>query len=269
VKKKSTIKAELDYFKTACEFKDKLFSIIGHDLRSPLSSIKGLLTLLDDDELSQNERKYFIAILLNAVDASLQTLDNLLGWASQKSYGAILNTKTKEERINLRNLVSEVICFAKHHSSKKDIVIVNNVASDIAVKADLQQLTFVLRNIASNGIKFSYHGGEIIIEGSPGSEMVEIAVKDQGIGMSQQDIDSLFQIDKRRSRKGTGDEEGTGLGLIFCKEFIKYNGGLYGLRAMVKRGLRSRLPLRVQINSLHLLRCLLLLFIHFDDFILL
>lgn len=244
LEKELTIEAELNYFKTSCEFKDKLFSIIGHDLRGPLSSIKGFLMLLEDEQLSDGQRKAFSETLRHGVDASLETLDNLLGWASQKYYGTILNVKTKEETINLHNLVSHVIGFVRHHSAKKDIALVNNTLSGINVKADLQQLTFVLRNIVSNAIKFSYQGGKVIIECNLVDEMVEIAVIDDGMGMSRQDIDALFQIDKRLSRKGTDDEQGTGLGLIFCKEFIENTGGNIWAGSDGKKGTTFRFTVK-------------------------
>jgi signal transduction histidine kinase len=225
LKDKSSIEAELEALKNANAFKDELLSIIGHDLRSPLTTIKGILDLFEKGLLSENEQSAALKELKERVDSSLHTLDNLLGWASQKAYGNILDMKTKDERLNVYYLVEKAADFTRHHAQKKSILIINNVPADMYVIADMEQTSFVLRNLIGNAIKFSYQNKDVIIEAAYVNQMIAVSVIDRGIGISQERLKTLFQITHRSSGTGTSDEKGTGLGLIFCKEFVENNGG--------------------------------------------
>jgi two-component system sensor histidine kinase/response regulator len=216
---------ELKNLRSANAFKDKLFAIIGHDLKSPLNNVKGTILLLQDDTLSPNERKEILSMLLSSVDNSLQVLNNLLDWASQKYYGGILNVKTKDERLSMFELVNQSISFVKYHAVKKIITVTNKVPLNVFVNADLQQMLFILRNLISNAIKFSYENAEVIVEAVLNGKVVETSIIDLGTGISDKRISSLFQIDTRSSQEGTSNEKGAGLGLILCKEFVEDNGG--------------------------------------------
>lgn len=219
------IRQELERLRKANAFKDKLLAIIGHDLKGPLNNIRGILPLLQEEDVPTQDKAQLLDLLRTAVESSTEMLDNLLDWASQNYYGDALGVKTKETQINLHNKVSRAISFVQHHAAKKKIQIVNAVPLNLTVNADIQQVFFVLRNLIGNAIKFSYANTEVRIEGKLTEDVVEVAVIDKGIGMSPERISSLFQIDKRSSLEGTQNEKGSGLALILCKEFIENNNG--------------------------------------------
>jgi signal transduction histidine kinase len=207
------------------KFKDKVFSIIGHDLRAPFNSAKSLVDLLENDLLTKEERTVVLHELRAGVEVSLQTLDNILGWASQGYYGSILNVKTKVEPLNIRKLADKMMLLYNHLSAQKNVRFINNVEDNVHVAADLEQISFVLRNITSNALKFSHQGGAITYSTETNKETVIISVKDEGTGMTPDMIASLFKITTRFSKEGTTNEKGSGLGLIFCKEFVENNNG--------------------------------------------
>jgi signal transduction histidine kinase len=207
------------------QFKDKIFSIIGHDMRAPFNSARSLVELLEDDLLTPEERKAALGQLQASIDVSLQTLDNLLGWASQGYYGSVLKTKTLIERLEVGPLVEKTMQLLAHPAAQKNIRFINEVLPGIVVAADLEQLSFVLRNIAGNAIKFSYTGQAITFTACENGDTVVIAVHDTGVGMTKSMISALFRIATRFSKEGTVNEKGSGLGLIFCNEFIENNHG--------------------------------------------
>lgn len=233
----SVIRKQNDALIESIQFKDKVFSIIGHDMRSPFNSAKSLIGLIENELLTQEEKRDALTELKEGIDVSLQTLDNILGWASQGYYGSIMNAKTKMESISLYNAVDRVARLFSHIANKKRIVFINNIAPDIFVNADLEQLSFVLRNLTSNALKFSFEGQNITFSAKideNGKTMVSI--RDEGIGMTQDMLASLFQVSTRFSKEGTGKEKGTGLGLIFCKEFIRNNNGDIWVESEPSRG---------------------------------
>ncbi len=244
-----SIQAELDALKDANAFKDELLSIIAHDLRSPLGSIKGLLALLKNDQVTATERRAFTSELEATVDGSLQTLDNLLGWASQKVYGTISRAKTKDERLGIYALAAQAIHFVQYNAVKKNIRLVNNVPLHLQAIADAEQLSFVLRNLVGNAVKFSYDGAEVIIDAARRENMTEVSVMDTGIGIPGNRISSLFQVRNRSSRAGTDNEKGTGLGLIFCKEFIENNGGAIWAESNSRSGTTFKFTLKSAMPS--------------------
>jgi signal transduction histidine kinase len=204
--------------------KDKFFSIIAHDLRNPLGSFYDIAKLLYDDydNFDDIERKDFLKLLKESSKNTYELLDNLLEW-SRSQKGLI---KFSPENVNLRNLVSDNLEVLKIPADNKNIDIINNVAANIVINADINMLNTILRNIISNSIKFSNDNGAIEIGISKlENNYIEIFVKDNGIGMSEKTLSELFRIDVNVSAKGTKGESGTGLGLILCKEFIEKNKG--------------------------------------------
>jgi PAS domain S-box-containing protein len=204
--------------------KDKFFSIIAHDLRNPLGSFYDIAKLLYDDydNFDDIERKDFLKLLKESSKNTYELLDNLLEW-SRSQKGLI---KFSPENVNLRNLVSDNLEVLKIPADNKNIDIINNVAANIVINADINMLNTILRNIISNSIKFSNDNGAIEIGVSKlENNYIEIFVKDNGIGMSEKTLSELFRIDVNVSTKGTKGESGTGLGLILCREFIEKNKG--------------------------------------------
>ncbi|MGE5683269.1 MAG: PAS domain S-box protein [Bacillota bacterium] len=204
--------------------KDKLFSVVAHDLRSPFSSLLGFSEFLTQniDELSDDEIKDFSLRIYNSLKKVLKLVENLLEWARLQS-GKFEFTPIDFE---LGELIRDVIDINQVTSARKNIQVVFNDNNDhINVYADKNSIETVIRNLLSNAIKFSEHDSKVEIAINCYSSHAEVSIKDYGIGISSEDITKLFKIDSNYTRPGTAKEKGTGLGLILCREFVEKNGG--------------------------------------------
>ena len=203
--------------------KDKFFSIIAHDLKNPFITIMGFSELLLSDykELSDEERLYYIQEMKKSADLSHDLLQNLLQW-SRSQTGRI---EFSPKKLGLLKLVDENFLLLNKTAEKKQIQLQHKITRELNVNADEDMLNSVVRNFLTNAIKFSNKGGIIFVNAIAKGEFVEINVADAGIGMDQQTIENLFRLDVTHSTIGTGNEAGTGLGLILCKEFIEKHGG--------------------------------------------
>lgn len=201
--------------------KDKLFSIIGHDLRSPLNSLRGMMDLLDKSILTQDEFISFSKKIKTNVDYVYTDLDNLLSWAQSQQNGL----KSSIEELGLYDVIIEKVDLLAESSSVKAITIHVEVDRDLRVRADKNQLGLIIRNLVSNAIKFSQEGGVVIIGASEKKDQVEVAITDNGVGIAAADIEKLFRAGVNFSMPGTKNEKGIGLGLLLVKEFVELNNG--------------------------------------------
>ena len=206
--------------------KDKFFSIIAHDLRNPFMALYGLTDQLiaQRDELSKKEISEHLSLIKNAAEQLLDLLENLLYW-SRSQRGKITFTPSK---LSLSNILSQAINLQKLTAQNKEIQLHTeiNCQNDVLI-GDEDMLKTVLRNLLSNAIKFSHPGSEVRIEVAENAEEFLFHVIDQGIGMSQEKVENLFQLEQKSST-GTANEHGTGLGLLLCREFIdKHNGKIW------------------------------------------
>jgi PAS domain S-box-containing protein len=203
--------------------KDKFFSIIAHDLKSPFISLVGFSEILDEDleSLTSDELKYYARNIHKSAKGLLNLLENLLEW-SRIHTGRM---KFYPSKLNLGELISSVRSLYRENAAKKDITLEIDYDPDLYILADLNMIESVIRNLLSNAIKFTGHGGIIKINAFQNGGRVKVIVEDNGMGISNEDLDKLFKIDKHVSTKGTDEEEGTGLGLILCKEFVEKNDG--------------------------------------------
>lgn len=219
------ISRQRDALKQINADKDKFFSILAHDLKSPFTSMLGFSEILAEDykALSDAERYEIATDIHSSIKTGFNLLENLLAWGSLQ-IGRIEFAPTQ---LNFRREVDEVLKLLQITASLKKIGIYNEVEPDITVEADANMLHSVLRNLVSNALKYTNHGGKIRITaaaaGIPG--MIQIAVIDSGVGMSQDDIAKLFSPEISFSTRGTANETGTGLGLILCSEMITKHGG--------------------------------------------
>ena len=214
----------------------KFLSIIAHDLRSPFSSILGILELLKMSlkELDKNEIEKYIEIVYNSANNTLTLLDNLLVWALSQNK----EKNFKPIKINLYELLREEIENLKTLASQKQITLRHSAKPDLNVTADIQMVKTILRNLINNAIKYTNVNGEIIIDANEVNQYIEIAIKDNGIGISAEDQRKLFKIDAFHSTPGTHDEKGTGLGLLLCKEFVELHGGNIRIESEAGKGSR-------------------------------
>jgi len=201
--------------------KDKLFSIIAHDLRSPFSNIIGLTELILDKSIDFEESEKHIEILNSSAKNTLILLDNLLNWAKSQTGKLTF----KPEKILLSKVILEIIAINKIHAQAKKITINYFSSDEIKVYAYENMLRTVLRNLISNAIKFTNTGGTISVFTILKHDHVEITVSDNGIGMNEIKRNALFKITSNTTMNGTANESGSGLGLVLCKEFVKKNGG--------------------------------------------
>jgi len=214
--------------------KDKFFSIIAHDLKNPFNSIKGFTELMieNNTEYDEEKRLKFLKIVKDSTNKASTLLNNLLIWANSQSG----NLTYTPQKIELVRHVMDVVSLLEIQAIKKEIDIYNNIDHNLSVRADLNMLNTILRNLISNAIKFTKQKGEIKIISCVKNNMVEISVKDNGVGMIAEDVESLFGIDVKSSNMGTANEQGSGLGLILCKDFVEKHGGEIWVKSEVNIG---------------------------------
>ncbi len=214
--------------------KDKFFSIIGHDLKNPFNSIQGFSELLIDnfDEYEKEKQLKFLKIIKDSSLRASNLLNNLLLWANNQSG----NIKFKPERIQLLNQVADAVALVKIQAVNKDITIDIQIDQDVFVYADVNMLNTILRNLISNAIKFTKPGGDVNIFTALDKERVTVYIKDTGIGISEEFRSRLFNIQEKSTSVGTNNEQGSGLGLILCQDFVKQNGGELLVESKINEG---------------------------------
>ncbi len=206
--------------------KDKLFSIIAHDLKSPFNTLIHFTDFLKEDyyELSDDERLGYITEIDGTAKKTYELLENLLFLSASRTGRLDFNPSVNE----LKKMVKDNIELYVAQIKKKSLSVNLNVSEELTVYADTNMLKLVLRNLLNNAIKYCNHGGAISISGEEIDDKVFISVEDKGIGMDDQTLENIFNINVIRSQQGTEGEKGTGLGLGLCKEFIeKHNGEIF------------------------------------------
>lgn len=203
--------------------KDKLFSIIAHDLKNPLGNFKQITQLLADTYMnfSDAERQDVLQMMKDSAHNLYALLENLLDW-SRSQRGHI---RFRPVFLHLFTVVESICNIMKAQAFNKRIILKNTVDTDFTLAADANLLSTILRNLISNAIKFTPDGGTITISLTSHYGDPVIAVRDTGVGMSPEQINKLFSLNENTSSLGTAKEQGTGLGLILCKEFIEKHGG--------------------------------------------
>lgn len=204
--------------------RDKLYSVIAHDLRSPLASIKMVLNMLVltlSKESLGSEMYQMLEMANHSTEDVFSLLDNLLKWT--KSQVGKLNVVYMDFDIN--EVINGVIEIFSLVSASKNIKLVHTSNSPVMVHGDIDMLKTILRNLLSNALKFSYENSQILIDTSISDGMAVISVKDSGKGMSKEDQGRLLKTETHFSSYGTNNEEGSGLGLLLCQDFANKNGG--------------------------------------------
>ena len=202
------------------EEKNKMFSIVSHDLRSPIDSIRGYLEVLSEDIMSADEKRHIESELLNQVKYTSDLLVNLLYWSKTQMKGVSVNLVP----IKIKDMVDDARNFKMAGAAKKNIKLTYAIDRELEVIADKDMLRIVLRNLVVNAIKFTKPGGEIVIGVKRKNDKAEISIKDNGIGIPAEKQREIFSL-KTNSTYGTNEEKGMGLGLMLCKEFVEYQNG--------------------------------------------
>jgi two-component system, sensor histidine kinase and response regulator len=203
--------------------KDRLFSIISHDLRSPFQGLLGLTQILNDelDSLEKEEISEYISMIHQSANKFYNLLENLLQWTIVERGQIEFNPET----ILLSDIISENIGLYEAVALGKKIRFEVILTRELYLKSDLQVLNTIIRNLISNAIKFSNPGGTVTIIGKMAGDCVEIAVTDRGVGMNPETLATLFNIEHMKSRPGTMNEKGSGLGLLISKSLVERGGG--------------------------------------------
>lgn len=215
--------------------KDKFFSIVAHDLRSPLSSLKMFLSLLIDDIDSLNKEDILTisSQLSDSVDSTIKMADNLITWAMVQMGDSQFN----EETIKVKDITSNIFDIYQNVALEKGINVSFSVDDSLNIIGDKNQIEFVIRNLVNNAIKFTHKNGFVSLTAKLLPEgLVKITVSDTGVGISDEYKRELFSISKKQSTNGTAGEKGTGLGLVLSYEFIKLNGGQIEIESSLGKG---------------------------------
>ena len=214
--------------------KDKFFSIIAHDLKSPFNALLNLSEFLIEDlnELTMEEIRTFSKEINKSAHNVFNLIENLLQWAQIKT-GRL---EQSIEKVPLSNVVSTAMILLEGNAAKKNIKLQNEVKSDVFFEGDKNMISSVIQNLISNAIKFTNRSGQISVSSKNENDMINVMVMDNGIGMSKQNQEKLFKIDQHITTLGTAKESGTGLGLILCKELIEKNGGIIWVKSEEKVG---------------------------------
>lgn len=209
--------------------KDKLFSIISHDIKGPLNSLLLFSKLLINDSLKLTQDE--INMLSRNFDKSLKNLlallENLLEWSLSQT-GHI---DFKPERFDFALVLNENLALLKEQAQQKNITIINENEATLPVNAHYHSINTIVRNLMSNAIKFTPKGGKITLQTRPLGNELQVSVIDTGLGISSDALQKIFKIDTKHSTPGTANEKGTGLGLILCKDFAEKNGGTIGVES--------------------------------------
>lgn len=209
--------------KNAVLSKDKLFSIVSHDLRSPFNALLGFSKILISriDELDIEKTKKYINIIHEVSNQTFNLVTNLLDWTLSQTN----DIHFEPDEYNLLTLIEETVNSQRHFSQHKKIELNVSVNADICVVVDSKMFATILRNLISNAIKFTPSGGEIVVSALCNSNEVTIIVSDTGVGLKPTCINNLFKSDQHFSSNGTNNEPGAGLGLHLCKELVNRHGG--------------------------------------------
>lgn len=202
------------------ETKDKLFSILGHDLRSPISKLQSLVMLLREDEADEIDTDQVLSKVELQLQYSISTLENYLNWAQSQMKGI----EPEMKLLKLHDEVDSVLDIMGNESQIKNIRLQNRVDENVMVSADKGMLFIILKNLISNALKFSQTGSQVVLNVNSDEDRVVLSVQDYGVGISEEDQEKLFSA-FNISRKGTSDEKGTGLGLLISRELTEMQNG--------------------------------------------
>ncbi|MEX2364953.1 MAG: HAMP domain-containing sensor histidine kinase, partial [Balneolaceae bacterium] len=214
------------------EIKTHLFSIISHDLRGPLSSLYGFITLNEMDALSKDQIQRLLPELSEKFNSTSNLLNNLLNWAKSQLEGY----KVIPEKFELKEIAKQTLKLLSHKVENKNLYVTIDLDDVVHVYADKNMMELVLLNLLSNAIKFTPNKGAIHLTASEKENSVKLCIQDSGVGISEKKLQMLFNKTNFYSTEGTNDEKGTGLGLILCKDFVRQNKGIFSAESEVDKG---------------------------------
>ena len=227
------LKVSEEKLKQEVYVKNRFFSIIAHDLRSPFNSLLGLTELISQsaNRFNKEDMIEYSMHLNKQGNKVFELLKNLLEWSRLQMEGE----EQEAIMIKLAELTQEIMATLNLTALKKDISLVNNINNECAF-ADQNMVRTVILNLITNSIKFSRAGGSVIVSASNNGNMVQVSVTDTGVGMSEDQAKKVFYLDHKTSTTGTAGEEGTGLGIPLCKEMLERNKGEIWVESIIGEG---------------------------------
>ncbi len=249
-KAEEELKKSAEDLKKLNETKDRFISIVSHDLRTPFSSIIGFTdVLLGDEDLTDEKREEYVRFIRESSGNMLALVNSLLDWTRLQTG----RMKFEPQRINARRIAEQSIQIISGSAMQKEIELISDLKYDIFIHADENLLMQVFNNLISNAVKFTHPGGEIRIESKPiiYKKMFEFAVKDNGVGIKEDDLAKLFRIDTKFTTNGTGGEKGSGLGLSLCHDIVTKHGG--EMRVTSERGKGTTFYFTLPVSSTNIL----------------
>jgi len=228
---KAQILAQKEQLEQSNSEKNKLMSIISHDLRTPLINIQTYLQLLNNRKIDGKDRIMLETSLLQSTNSAVEMLSNLLHWSKTQMEG--LHVSLQE--VNLLTALQSTMDMGQLYASKKEILFIHNIPSDINVTTDVDILQLVIRNIITNAVKFTPQGGKIQVNAELNLNECKITINDNGKGISPEKQEKIFSINAEPTY-GTNNEKGVGLGLMLCKEFIEKQGGKIEFESIIAQG---------------------------------
>ena len=225
--------------------KDKFFSIIAHDLKSPFSGILGFSEILKDEapDLDKNSIADYAHLIHKSAKHTFELLENLLDWARMQQEKIPFEPK----KFLISSMVDSEFEGLKNNANQKNIALINNIHENIILFADENMIGTVLRNLISNAIKFTPKNGKVQISAEIQAGQLEVSVSDTGMGMASDTIEKLFNLETSFTTRGTENEKGTGLGLLLCKEFIVKHSGKIGVNS--ERGKGSKFYFKIPLMN--------------------
>jgi len=214
--------------------KDRIFSIISHDVRAPLATLDGLLEIFSDEEIQLDEKELigYVGTVKTELNSIQSLMDNLLYWAKSQ----LANREMSKTDVNINEVTQEISELFHDKSVKKSLDFYNHANSNTTIYGDKNVISFVIRNLFANAIKFTPIGGRITVDLKVIEDSAVISVIDTGVGMDKEVLDSIFDEDMVSTQKGTSGEVGTGLGLMLCKELIEQNKGSLSVKSEIGKG---------------------------------
>ncbi|MBC8987574.1 PAS domain-containing sensor histidine kinase [Pedobacter sp. N36a] len=231
-----TSQQQTEELKRLNQLKDRIFSIIAHDLRGPLVNLSEVLKMISNDEITIDEFKILSPTLTKDILYTTELLENILHWSRSQLKGYGLN----KEYFDLRSMIINEVNYHLPSATSKNVKIIQDVFPGIMVYADMLMIQIVLRNLLSNAIKFCYDGCEINISSVYTKDKMMLTIHDNGVGIKEETVEKLFS-GENMSTRGTSNEKGTGLGLVVCREFMERNDGTINVESEFGVGTRFNL----------------------------
>lgn len=248
---KNKLLAESEFeLKKSNDDKNKLFSIIAHDLRNPFNSLMGYTDLISNNKenLTNDEREVILNGINNIAKQTYNLFETLLNWARIQ----LEKTDRDLAEFNLKEAVNNVINFIAPIACLKNVTVCNEIPSTLNLSADSNIISTIIRNLLTNSLKFCNAGDDIIISSKTNDKEIKIIIEDSGIGIEPEKLEVLFEVDKVHSERGTCNEKGTGMGLVLCKDLIQQCEGYISAESEPQKGSKFTitLPVKIPLNSI-------------------